>query len=321
MADANDAGAADKGTPPTDLSAKFDDLKTQFAADPSGTGKGDDEVIEDDPKVDQPADAGDDPNRDPDNGDDGDGEDDLEKDKKTPPAKPADDSDKDDKPKYRFTQHVGDGKPETYIKNVEDAYLNSSSEALKLKDRAEQAENQVNAIKATANADPEFGKKLLSLLNDPDASGADGASDVPVKPVDANPFLKDAETKWTVESEKEAKEFSDANPEVILDPKINAEVKEWMRTISNQVYQKEGRLMKSGEAMEKAYKLLGYEDKRDKKNSLVDGLKDTAAPTRPQGGKKKSASPASSKQFSNLTLDLAGKMGISKERLAKAKSK
>lgn len=228
----------------------------------------------------------------------------------------------------RFSQFKGDGSQESYVKNLENGYLESSQEGIKQRDRADGLERQVNAIKEAANKDPEFGKKLLGYLQQGNGqqggdggSGDDGAGGNDVTQSSKNPFLVDAETTWNAKSEESAKEFADANPEVMTDPKINKEVKRWMRVFSNEVYESEGRLMMAGEAMAKAYAYLGYENKlkSDKTQNLVDGMKQNAAPTRPQAPKKKPTSNGggNSKQFSDLTLNLADKMGISKERLEK----
>ncbi len=236
-----------------------------------------------------------------------------------------DDDNADDKQgsDFRFSQFKGDGSEEAYRKNLENAYLNSSNEAINLKNERDGYERQVNAIKEAAGKDPEFGEKLLSLLNGgngggSNGSGGDNSDGSKVTQDSNNPFLKNAETEWNKKSEESVKAFVDANPEVMTDPKINADVKRWMRVFSNDIYENEGRLITAGEAMEMAYRHLGLDDKRTKTQDLVDGMKKNAAPTRPQAPKKKpSKSGGDTKQFSDLTMDIASRMGISKDRLAK----
>lgn len=236
-----------------------------------------------------------------------------------------DDTTDDDKTQgsdFRFSQFKGDGTEESYRKNLENAYLNSSNEAINLKNERDGFERQVEAIKAAAGKDPEFGEKLLGYLNGGNGSqggsGGDKSDDSKPTQDSNNPFLKNAETEWNKKSEESVKVFVDANPEVMTDPKINADVKRWMRVFSNDIYENEGRLITAGEAMEMAYRHLGLEDKRSKTQDLVDGMKKNAAPTRPQAAKKKpSKSGGNTKQFSDLTMDIASRMGISKERLAK----
>lgn len=228
----------------------------------------------------------------------------------------------------RFTQFKGDGTSDSYVKNLEDGYQNSSQEAIRLKDEKDSYERQVNAIKQAAAQDKEFGARLLGLLNGSGGSDATrtpgGSSDLANKSeTDSdNPFLKDAQTTWNKESEKEAEEFAKANPEVMSDPKINADVKRWMRVFSNETYETEGRLMKAGEAMAKAYAYLGLEDKTKSQQDLVNGMKQNAAPTRPPASKSAKAKGSSgTKQFSDLTLGIAQRMGIAKERLEKSKKR
>lgn len=240
----------------------------------------------------------------------------------------GDDSNKQES-KVRFTQFKGDGNPDTYLKNLEDGYLNSSQEAIRIKDEKDGFERQVNAIKEAAARDPEFGDKLLSLLKQggqqppvgsDSKSSQDKGGDSGVSQASDNPFLKDAETKWNAENDKSAKEFTDANPEILTDPKLNSEVKRLMRVFANDVFESEGRLMLAGEAMEKAYRYLGRDVDKKQTQDLVDGMKKNAAPTRPQASSKKASTGnggKDTKQFSGLTLDIASKMGISKDRLAK----
>lgn len=234
--------------------------------------------------------------------------------------------DKGEPGNFQYPQFKGDGSAESYTSNLEKAYGESTTEAIRIKDERDVYERQVNAIKEAASKDKDFEKKIVELLagnggsgddkGDDKSSGIDGKIDGSKSD---NPFLRDAQTKWETESAQEAKEFADANPEVLTDPKINADVKRWMRIFSNEEYERNGRLMKSGEAMSMAYNHLGLTDKRKAEQDLADGLKGQAAPTRPSAPKKKSTS--SSKQFSDLTLGIAGKMGISRDRLEKSKSK
>ena len=320
----NDASNDSGASAPADLDGAFKDLKTQFEAEENGSKPPVEEEDDDD------AAAGDAEADDANDDDNADGAaDDQEDDDSS--SDDSEDDDDDGKGKqaseFRLSQFKGEkGTSEEYIKNLEDGYLNSSQEALKIKDERDGYERQVNAIKAAAGKDPEFGEKLLSLLKDSggtggdDAQGDGGFGDDKATQSSNNPFLVHAETEWNQKNENSIKEFVDANPEVLTDPKINAEVKRWARVYTREVYESEKRLMTTGEAMQMAYKQLGYEDKRNSQQDLVNGMKKNAAPTRPQGAKKKSGGSKPSgntKQFSDLTITLAEKMGMSKERLVK----
>lgn len=319
----NDASNDGAESTSTDLGDAFKDLKTQFEAEESGVKapveeEDDDDSAADDAEADDANDSDDADGAADDQEDDDDSSDD------------SDDDDDDTKGKqateFRLSQFKGkEGTAEEYIKNLEDGYLNSSQEALKIKDERDGFERQVNAIKAAAGKDPEFGEKLLSLLKDNGGAGGDdsqgdgGFGDDKATQTSNNPFLVHAETEWNQKNEKSIKDFVDANPEVLTDPKINAEVKRWARVYTREVYESEKRLITTGEAMEMAYKQMGLADKRQSEQNLVDGMKKNAAPTRPQGAKKKPTSKkgGDTKQFSDLTLTMAEKMGMSKERLVK----
>jgi len=240
----------------------------------------------------------------------------------------GDDAGDDDEDKgtsdVKLSQFKGDGKRGSYTKNLEQGFIDQARELDQTTERADIAERQVAAIKEAAAKDPAFGQKLVSLLNvdgsgDSGASsGADAGADSSVDAED--PFLLNAKTEWREKNEKSTKEFVDANPEVLTDPKLNKEVKRLMKRFSDAELKDHGRLMMAGEAMEKAFAYLGLTDKRKAKQDLVEGMKGGAAPTRPQRPTKKPAK-SGTKQFSDLTLNMASQMGISKDRLVKGTSK
>lgn len=262
------------------------------------------------------------------NGDDGNGSGDDDQDDGADDGS-GDDAGDDDEEKgasdVKLSQFKGDGKRGSYTKNLEQGYIDKLAELDKVTDRADIAERQVAAIKEAARKDPEFGQKLVALL-DVDGSGGSGAGSDASNgnggsgSDDEDPFLTDAKTEWKAKNDKSTKEFVDANPEVLTDPKLNKQVKQLMRHFSNMELSENKRLMMGGEAMAKAYAYLGLTDKRKADQDLRDGMKGGAAPTRPQRPTKKPGK-SSTKQFSDLTLDFASKMGISKERLVKGTSK
>lgn len=248
-------------------------------------------------------------------GDGGEEEDDSDDSKKSEDEDDSKDDSKDDKADadkdsgYRYTQFVGDGKPETYISNLEKAYENSSAEGINLNQKLKQATNRVDAIVAAAKADPELAEKLTAVLSGTPSDAAPKGEAAPT----TDPFLVDAKTKWEQQSTKEAEEFIAANPEVVSNPTIKADVQHWMEVFSREEYKTNGRLMTAGEAMKLAYNRLGLEDKREARKSLSDAKK-AVAPTRPQGSRKP-VSTAS--DFTDTQVDLAKKMGVSKEKLDK----
>lgn len=225
----------------------------------------------------------------------------------------ADDSKPTDKSERRFAQLAGDGKPETYITNLEKAYSESSAEALRLNQELKQSKNQLDGIMRAVGTDTELANKLHAALTGSPAPAGD-SSDKGGSDATKSPFLVDAESQWREKSEKEAQEFMDANPEVVSDPKINADVKHYMEVFSADEYNRNGRLMTAGEAMAKAYKYLGLEDKRETRKGVSDAKK-AVAPTRPQGARK--PAPKTAAGFTDSQLAIADQMGYSKEKLEK----
>lgn len=232
----------------------------------------------------------------------------------------------DDKSEVKLPQFKGDGKRGSYTKNIESAYIDQAQKLNELNDRAESFERQVTAIRNAAAKDPEFGTKLLSLL-DVDGDGGSGGSSAgsdrggsTTDDANEDPFLTHAKTEWKEKNNANTKEFVDNNPEVLTDPELNKKVKGLMKEFSNMELAKNGRLMMGGEAMEKAYRYLGLDVKRKNDQALADGMKGDGAPARPRRAKKPAKS-GGTKQFSDLTLSLASKMGMSKERLVKGTGK
>lgn len=323
MADkSNDASNGNGESAADSIADKFAGLKTQYEAEESGRNASDVDEEEDKTNTgDAEADNADDAANDTGTDD----SDDDSTDDSTDDA--AGDNDKGKQgSEFRLTQFKGEkGTTEEYTKNLEDGYLNSTQEALKLKDQKENYERQVNAVMAAAKKDPEFGEKLLSLLNDNggtnggSASGANSDFGDKATQTSNNPFLVHAETEWNQNNDKSVKDFVEAHPEVLTDPKINADVKRWAQVYTKEVFEADKRLITTGEAMEMAYRQLGLSSKQENTQSLVDGMKKNAAPSRPQTAKKKSSgkSGGDTKQFSDATLTFAQKMGISKERLVK----
>lgn len=221
----------------------------------------------------------------------------------------GDDNKSEEKSEYRFTQFAGDGKPESYISNLEKAYENSSAEGIRLNQSLQQATRRVDAIMEAVRGDEDLANKLHAALTGTNSAAAPKGDPA----VATDPFLVDAKTQWEKKSTEEADAFIKANPEVVSDPTINAEVKKWMEVFSAEEYKSKGTLMTAGEAMGKAYKYLGYEDKREQRKSLSDA-KGAVATTRPQASRK---APKTASDFTDSQVNLAANLGVSKDKLDK----
>lgn len=224
------------------------------------------------------------------------------------------DSDKDESKgakdsEYRFTQFAGDGKAETYIGNLEKAYENSSAEGIRLNNELQQSNRRFEAIKQAVTADPDLADKLKAALTGSPSSAAPKGEAEPT----TDPFLVNARTEWEKKSTEEAQEFINANPEVVSNPDVNKAVKHWMEVFSAEEYKNNGTLMTAGEAMSKAYKYLGYEDKREQRKSMGDTKK--AAASSPAQGSRKPAKTAT--DFTDSQIKFGEALGLSREKLDK----
>jgi hypothetical protein len=302
-----------------------DRLKTELQPTADALKRGDDAPVGDD--EDEPekkkkgvADDLDDHSNDDDgNDDDSDDDSDDDQDNDADDDAANDDDEEEDKSDVKLSQFKGDGKRGSYTKNIENGYIELAQEHDETKERADLAERQVTAIRQAAAKDPEFGQKLVALL-DVDGSGGsgtgDGSGSGSGSADDAeDPFLVHAKTEWKAANDKSTSDFVKDNPEVITDPKLNKEVKRLMKRFSDAELKDNGRLMMGGEAMEKAFAYLGRDIKKKADQELKDGMKGNAAPTRPKRPVK--PSNKGTKQFSDLTLTLASKMGRSKDYLKK----
>lgn len=270
----------------------------------------DQEDQQDDDDQQDDSEEGDDSDSDDDDSEDDDSSDDEDDDSDDDDSK---DDDDDDSSERRFTQFKGDGSDKDYIKKLEDGYANSSTEAQRLNTELGTVKRQLDAINRVLSSNPQMAEALQKAMGGD--GGEQGKSSKRTSDPNRDPFLRNSEREWREKSEQEAKEFVDANPEVLSDPKINAQVKSLIQKFSEIELEENDRLMTSGEAMAKAYAYLGLENKLKSKTEVASKAKKAAAPTRPQPSKKKSK--PSSKDFTDLTMKFASKMGVSKETLSK----
>lgn len=236
-----------------------------------------------------------------------------------------DDSEEEDKSKKpesaerKFKQFAADDDSK-YISNLEKAYENSSAEALRINTEFGQTQRRLDSLMQVVARDPELATRLekaMSGTSTPDASGtapaATGGDGSPA-PTD-NPFLMNAQAEWREKSTKEVETIVEANPELLSDPELNANVKHWMEVFSAEEYKKTGKIMSGGKAMEAAMRHVGFTDKRKKQDDITSKVKDLAAPTRP--GKTRKAKPSSAKNVSDSAYKFGELMGVSKEKVEK----
>lgn len=216
------------------------------------------------------------------------------------------DDEKDDESSERKFKNLAAEDDKGYISNLEKAYEASSAEAVRLNTELGTTQRRVDALMQAVSSDPDLAERLNKAMGGTDDKQA------PDSPTD-NPFLVDAQTKWREKSAKEVQDIVDANPELLSDPKINEDVRRWMEVLSAEEFKLNKRLMSGGEAMEKAMRLLGLEDKRNKK-SVNSAAKDMAAASKPNSSKK---SKLSTKVASDAAYKFGALMGVSKEKIDK----
>jgi hypothetical protein len=282
-----------EGSKNPDESNKDDDTDDDDSDDDSS----DDDSSGDDAAGDDSDDADDDSDDDADDSDD-DGDDDAESGDK-----------KDPKSGRKFSQFAGDGTDKAYISNLEEGYRNSSAEAIRINDELKTANGRVDAVMRAVAGNPELSKALNDAVNGAGGSGdggSDGDENSQVPGAD-NPFIRNLQSEWQEKSQAEIQEFIDANPEVVTDPKISADVKHYMKIFSNDHFERTGKLMSGGEAMAKAFKHLDLEDKRGKQD-LANGAKKNLTPPRSRGNKAKKSGGQKPK-FTDAQVAMAVSMG------------
>lgn len=256
---------------------------------------------QDDDDADDADDSDDDDSSDDSSGDDAAGDDDDSADDDGDDSDDSDDDDDDDaesgdkkdpKSDRKYSQFKGDGSDKAYISNLEEGYKNSSAEAIRLKGELDTASGRLDTFMRVVGNNPElataFNKALGEAGDNGSGSGSGGSDDGSNSQGSGldNPFIKNMQAEWQEKSEVEIQEFIDANPEVVTDPEVSKDVKHYMKLFSNDYYERTGKLMSGGEAMAKAYKHLGLEDKRGKQD-LANGAKKNLTPPRSRGNKAK----------------------------------
>lgn len=199
----------------------------------------------------------------------------------------------------RFTQIKGET-PEEYITNLEEAYRNSSTEAQRIMKEAKDKGSKFDAIASIIAKNPEIAKAIN------EATG-EKAPTITVDP--AVEFARDEMQKRMTE---DYNKFTDSHPEFLTDEKIKQDIAEEVDAIG-QVYESRGRKISLLQAMDMAWKNLGY-DKEDAKEDVARKAKETAAKTSPASPPKK---PGQKKEYSDDQIKVAKKMGLTVEQLEK----
>jgi hypothetical protein len=199
--------------------------------------------------------------------------------------------------KKRFTQLKGESLEE-YVKNLEDAYANSSTEGQRTAKEAREYKEQYDKVAQLVATDPEFAKKLTETEN------------APKPPVD--PAVEYAREQMNEQYRTEYKAFADEHPEILTDETLRDRVIAELDIIGA-AHEARGSRLSMKEGLRRAWISLGL-DEEDSKENVVNKVKEQASQSAPQAkGGKETGKP----QFTADQIAVAKKMGLSPEQLAK----
>ena len=251
--------------------------------------KGEDETLEDDEDKDEDDKAEEDEGSEDDDEDDESGE-------------------KSDEAKFdkRYTQLKGDT-PEEYAKSLEEAYNNSSAEAVKLNRELGELKSKVGNILIAAEKNPELAKQLGLSEGETSTTKPDAAKST------AESY---AEQIMNERMETEYKEFTTEHPEVDTDETIRTELLAEVGVQADAYKARTGKIISMKDALSRAWKVLGYDD--NTKEDLAVKVKEQAGQGRTQGTSSKGKSSGGKKtEVSQAALDMAKKMGLSEKDVNK----
>lgn len=204
--------------------------------------------------------------------------------------------------KKRFTQFDGET-PEEYLKNLEEAYANSSTEGQRLSKEAKDAKEKYDKIATLVANNPDFAKALEENEAKPQA------------PVD--PALAFARQQMEAQYEKDWKDFTALHPELVGDQELTNELIDELDIITVAA-QAKGRTLSMEEGLKKAWISLGKQA-ADDKEKVVNKAKEQASKAAPNASKPKANS--GKQEFTAEQIAVAKKMGLSPEDLAKYNNK
>lgn len=199
--------------------------------------------------------------------------------------------------KKRFTQLKGET-PEEYLKNLEDAYANSSTEGQRTAKEAKEATAKFAKVAQLVASDPDFAARL-------DAATDENAP----KPL-VDPAIAWAKQEMDKEYTRDYRAFSDLHTQMISDPEIRDNMIAELDIISA-ANEARGKRLSMADGLRKAWISLGY-DELDKKDDVVNKIKEQASTTSTQTTKKSD----SKQEFTAEQIAMAAKMGLTEKQLA-----
>lgn len=196
----------------------------------------------------------------------------------------------------RFTQFKGDSLPE-YTKNLEEAYANSSGEAVKLNKLLTEYKQKLDQITGAVANDPELAEKLN------------------VPKVSTDPALDYARQQMEEKMQSEYDAFAKNHPEIESDPELSERLTKRLTILSRSVSSEEGRQLGMMEGLEMAWASLGLGNNSQEATRMA--AKSVAAVTKTASAKK--SVPKST--FTPAQLAMAERMGLTEKDLRAAVTK
>lgn len=213
--------------------------------------------------------------------------DDQSDDEETDEDESDDDSSKDDGGfTKRFTQIKGDS-PEEYLKNLEETYVKSSTESVRLNRQVRELSAQVEKVTKLVAQNPELAEKLKT------DTATTSASEV-------NPALAFAESEMNRKWQEEYQGFVKLHPEVETDPELAEQLDEQLKIVRDVVWARENRLLGMGEGLTKAWKLLDRDEAPTKEDKVRSAVKDQASQSKTGGTVK----PEGKTKFTDKQIEI-----------------
>ncbi len=224
--------------------------------------------------------------------------DDPTDDSKTDDDDKAKTDDEESKFKKRFTQIKGET-PEEYIANLEEAYRHSSTEGQSKAKEAKEIKQKFDNIATIVANNPEIAKAINEATGEKEPT------------VTVDPAVEYARREMHKKMTAEYESFVDLHPEFVTDEDVKQAVAKEVDIIG-QIHESAGREITLTEALNQAWKNLGY----DKAEAVQLKAKENAAKGSPSTPPKK---PSVKSELSEEQIAMGKKLGLTVEQLTKYK--
>lgn len=219
-----------------------------------------------------------------------------------------DDEEAPEEPKFekRYTQLKGETLEE-YVKSVETAYHESSTEAVRAVQELKDLKTKVGKVLVAAEKDPELAKAIGLTEED--------TKDAKAETVQKSPAESYAEQMMNERMEQEYSDFTKEHPEVDTDQVVREELLAEVGLQSDAYFKKHGKVISMAEALNRSWKVLGYDD--NKKEELAVAAKKVASQSKSTGTSSKKTKSKGKTEVSSKAMEIAKKMGLSEKDVAK----